>query len=136
MVDDNGEGEAVERTRGDGWVIAIVHGMRLVGQLARGVLEPCYELQVQMGPDGQGNMAIAHSSLPMCLLPSWKRVALANGALVQNVDELSRADRETIFRAIKAGEQVAGRLRSAQSGIVPASAVPKGAGLPGLRRGR
>jgi len=131
---ETGNGEAPERTRGDGWVIAVAHGMRFVGKLSRGILSPVYELQVQMGPDGKGGLVIGHTSLPICLLPSWKAVALPNGALIQNVDELSRSDRDVVFRAIASGEQMAGGLRTSQSGIVQASSVPKGAGLPGLRR--
>lgn len=120
--------EEGEQETSAGWVIVVVHGMRFIGQLRRGVLEPCYELQVSMGPDGRGNMAISHTALPVGLLPSWKSVALPDGALLQSVDELSRQDRDVLFRAILSGEQIAASIRSSQSGIVAARAVP------GLRR--
>jgi hypothetical protein len=116
---------------GDHWVIAVAHGMRFVGRLQGTTLDPAYELQVQMGPNGQGGVAIAHSAIPMCLLPSWKVVTLPVGALVQPLQALSKADRDILFNAAKQAEEIARSIRSAQSGIVP---VAPGLTLPPMRR--
>jgi hypothetical protein len=104
--------------------IAFVGALRLVGRVARvmsrDVMDPCYEMSIQVAPNGQGGLAIAHGAMPIAMLPSWTRVELPTGTSLQYVDELAATDRDVVLRAMAQGEQMAKAMRASQSGVLVA----------------
>jgi hypothetical protein len=128
--------------------VVVAHGMRFVGCVVSRTLDPdrphsimtlspVYELQVQMGPNGQGGVVIGHSAVPVMLLPSWDSLDVPPGAIVQMASELSPRDRATLKSAMAQAADLTNQLRLAQSGIVAPQPGPgpRGVGLPGLRKG-
>lgn len=130
-----------EPRRVKGWVLACTAGLQLVGQFDKGTLEPVYEFKPQIAQTPQG-LQVSHICLPLMMLASWRKVRLPVGTIVQPVDELSKADRDQIFRAVAQGEEMAKGLRMAQAGVVAPAAGALAAmragmklGGPGGRRG-
>ena len=112
-----------------GWVIALGPPKTLLGKSSAdgSCLSPVYELEAGIAQDPNGQTGIAHRCAPICWLPSADSVERPDGITIE-VDSLSKADQETLGRAVDAVEQIVANLRAAQAGIVlaPAQAMPKG----------
>ena len=102
-----------------GWVLLL--GVKtLLGLDDQGALDPAYELEAGIVQGPRGETGIAHRCVPICWLPSADCVRIPEGAPVVSVSSLSRADQDTLARAVEQCRQVIGQMRAAQSGIVVA----------------
>ncbi len=111
------------------WSLVVAHGMRLIGVVDDGgVMTDPVELQISVGPDGQGGMRIGHSGTPVCMLPSLSTLGLPSDAIVVHRDQLSVRDMETIDAAYSQGQEMSVAIRAAQSGLSIAPKMPPQAG--------
>jgi hypothetical protein len=116
----------------DGWVIAVVHGITVVGRHVAGsdALEPVYSFVSAMMPNPQG-MQIARHVQPLLSYPSLHRIDLPPGAPVWPVALLSRGERSQLAGLVHACEQLCTAMAAAEAGVVLA---PAGVKLPPMRR--
>lgn len=108
------------------WVIAIIHGLTVVGQQRPGngtpYLEPVYQLQRGLMKTPQGGVVMC-AAAPVCML-TWKRMILPADAPTQLVAELPKLERDDIEQAIRSAEGMAEEMRAHNSGLVVAKAPP------------
>jgi len=104
-------------------------GAREVTDHGSYVIEDAFDLasQLQQGPGGQAMVIV--QAFPVCLLPSLDTLDVTGCPRVM-VSTLSKADQNVVSNAIEMGRQIAGGIKTAQSGIVLASAgaLPSGNG--------
>jgi hypothetical protein len=114
--------------------IVIVHGKTFVGRATnstspeahRMVLVDALELQAAPVQTPRG-LAIATNAFPISMLASLTVLPISDGAIVVDVDSLSKADRRTIEQAVDGGRRMVSQMRASQAGIL----VPQPGAMPG-----
>jgi hypothetical protein len=101
-----------------GWVIAILGSRSIIGKVGRGsgALCPVYDLVTELHPQ-QGP---AYMAFPLLFLSSLRSVTLPPDAITIPVESLSHAERGMLARVVAQAEEMTGKLRAVESGIVPA----------------
>lgn len=105
-----------------GWVLVLLGARTLIGR--RGAegratmpqsLSPVFELHVSLDPQ----VGPAYSAVPVCFLTGLRSISLPGDACVVPCEELSARERDGLARVIAAAEELTGKLRAVESGIVP-----------------
>lgn len=119
--------------------------MRGTGRIVS--LGPVYELQIkievmqaidartrQPARDPQGNPIIQqrtnYSGVPVLLLASLSEVMLPDGAIIIEVDTLSREDKQRMAACVAMAEQTQKNMRAAETNLSLVSALPPGMPKP------
>jgi hypothetical protein len=112
---------------GSDWAIAI-GGRLLVGKLipypmteggAHVAMSPCYELIIQPTPQGVSRMVV-----PLLFFSSSRTVDVTGLPLV-HFDTLNKEERRQMMRSIEHCEEMIGKMRAAESGLIVADKMPQ-----------
>lgn len=112
---------------GSDWAIAI-GGRLLVGKMtylhgadsgAKDGMSPCYELIIQPTPQGVSRMVV-----PLLFFSSSRTVDVTGLPLVY-FDTLNKEERRQMMKSIDHCEQMIGKMRAAESGLVLADKMPE-----------
>jgi hypothetical protein len=112
---------------GSDWAIAI-GGRIFVGRVipragaksAEDVaLSPCYELIIQPTPQGVSRMVV-----PLLFFSSSRTVDVTGLPLI-HFDTLNKEERRQMMRSIEHCEEMIGKMRAAESGLIVADKMPQ-----------
>ena len=102
-----------------GWALVLLGARTLIGKIERAEsgprLFPVYELQVQLDP----RAGPAYMAYPVMFLSGLRYVVLPGGAIVVPMGDLSHAERAMLARVVAQAEEMVGKLRAVETGIVP-----------------
>lgn len=98
-----------------GWVIARGGNGYLIGKPAGDWLDPVYELQAGVSPQGIGWRCI-----PILALASIHRIRYRPDDVIEICDALHREERKALGAAVKQAEELCGQIRALHTGIVMA----------------
>lgn len=103
-----------------GWKIVQAQGLTLIGRwhdaAGGAVLEPSYKLEVKIERAG-GGLSVRHICFPLFMLASIRRTPVPPGALLWDMEELSRQELMSLARSVQECEEAVQLVRAEQAGV-------------------